>query len=212
MEAYSGTSIWVESLGRNFEEAFDLLEAAIRDCTDELWQVSMWEVPVENVREVRGADGNLISDPAAIRSLVPLLQRHSTPWGVAWHALERLDFVLTGGFVPWEIWPPVAERFANGTAAALPPAPGVAGHTGLDLTTMAQPWSQADLLGYSSYCRGRTAETLTGLTDEKAATRVGRGTYAWRLIRMALHLVEHASQIRQFITQRGAPQASDQGP
>src|ERR1700729_326738 len=40
----SMSSIWVESLGRNFESALGLLEAAIRDCTDELWEASMWEV------------------------------------------------------------------------------------------------------------------------------------------------------------------------
>ena len=39
------TSIWVESLGRNFEAALDLMAAAVRDCTDELWESSMWEVP-----------------------------------------------------------------------------------------------------------------------------------------------------------------------
>ena len=32
------TSIWVESLGRGFGEALDLLAAAVRDCTDELWE------------------------------------------------------------------------------------------------------------------------------------------------------------------------------
>lgn len=39
------TSIWVESLGRSFEGALALLESAIRDCTDELWESSMWGDP-----------------------------------------------------------------------------------------------------------------------------------------------------------------------
>ena len=39
------TSIWVESLRRSFDEALDLLAAAMRDCTDDLWESSMWEVP-----------------------------------------------------------------------------------------------------------------------------------------------------------------------
>ena len=29
-------SIWVEGLGRTFDQALDLLAAAVRDCTDEL--------------------------------------------------------------------------------------------------------------------------------------------------------------------------------
>ena len=41
------TSIWVESLGRTFDQALDLLAAAVRDCTDDLWESSMWEVAVD---------------------------------------------------------------------------------------------------------------------------------------------------------------------
>ena len=41
------TSIWRESLGRNFDAALDLLAAALRDCTDDLWESSMWEVPAD---------------------------------------------------------------------------------------------------------------------------------------------------------------------
>ncbi len=41
------TSIWLESLGRNFDEALDLLVEAMRDCTDDLWASSMWEVPAD---------------------------------------------------------------------------------------------------------------------------------------------------------------------
>lgn len=199
------TSIWVDSVGRNFEDAFDLMEAAVRDCTDELWHASMWAVPdPDGGAEVRGPGGDLVTDPAGRHALV---QRHSTPWGVAWHALERLDFILTGGFVPWDIWPPLSARLAAGTAAALPGVAGVSGHTGLDILTMSTPWSRADLLAYSDYCRERVVDTLKELTDERAATLVGRGTYAWRLIRMALHVVEHGSQIRQFITAAGVTSA-----
>src|SRR4029453_13781961 len=73
------TSIWVESLGRNFEAAWDLMAAAVRDCTDELWESSMWEVPAG------GRETNWLAprgtNPVARHALV---QRHSTPGGVAW--------------------------------------------------------------------------------------------------------------------------------
>jgi hypothetical protein len=195
------TSIWVESLGGRFQRAFDLMEAAVRDCTDELWQANMWEVPDDNpAREVRGPEGNLVTDPAGRHALV---QRYGTPWGVAWHALERLDFLLTGGFVPWEIWPPLSERLADGTAAALPAAAAVSGHTGLDILTMSTPWSRSDVLAYTDYCRQRVADTLKEVTDDKAATLSGRRTYAERLMQAYDHVVEHASQVRQFITAAG---------
>jgi len=88
---YSGrvSSIWVESLGRNFEGSLGLLEAAIRDCTDELWETSMWVVPARDAdAELTGPDGTLVTDPAARHALV---QRHSRPWSIAWHTLEVLD-------------------------------------------------------------------------------------------------------------------------
>jgi hypothetical protein len=200
------TSIWVESLGIRFQRAFDLMEAAVRDCTDELWQSIMWEVPGPDVAaEVRGPGGTLVTDPAERHALV---QRYGTPWGVAWHALERLDFLLTGGFAPWKIWPPLSEHLAAGTAAVQPAAAGVSGHTGLDILTMSPPWSRSDLLAYTGYCRQRVVDTLKEVTDEKAATLVGRKTYAARLMQAEDHVVEHASQIRQFITAAGvAPDA-----
>src|SRR4051812_26417751 len=97
-------SIWVESLGRNFEQALDLLVAAVRDCTGELWETSMWEVALPDPdRELLGPDGNLVTQPAERCALV---QRWSTPWGVAWHALECLDFDLSGSFGHWAPPPP----------------------------------------------------------------------------------------------------------
>lgn len=189
--------MWVESLQERFDRAFDLMEAAIRDCADEHWQSNMWEVADDDPsREVRGPNG-VVADPAKRRELV---QRFGTPWGVAWHALERLDFLLTGGFVPWEVWPPLAERLADGTAAVLPAAPGSTGHTGLDLLTLSTPWTRGDLLEYVGYCRQRTADTLPSVTGERASARRGRRTYAGRLLQAYDHVVEHAAQIRQFIT------------
>ena len=201
-------SVWAEALGERFQRAFDLMEAAVRDCTDELWQSNMWGVPDDDpAREVRGPGAVIVTDAAERRALV---QRYGTPWGVAWHALERLDFLLTGGFVPWEIWPPLSERLADGTAAAEPAAAGTTGHTGLDLLTLSPPWSRDDLVAYIDYCRQRAADALDELTDARAATRRGRRTYAGRLMQAYDHVVEHAAQIRQFITAAAMAPASDQ--
>jgi hypothetical protein len=72
------TSIWLESLGRNFDVALDLLAAAMRDCTDDLWESSMWEVPADLFGpQPPGADGKPVTDPAARNALA---QRRSTPW------------------------------------------------------------------------------------------------------------------------------------
>ena len=61
-------SIWVESLGQSFEQALDLLAAAVRECTDELWESSMWEVPADLFGpEPPGPDGKPVADSAARR-------------------------------------------------------------------------------------------------------------------------------------------------
>ena len=187
--ARSGTSIWVQSLELNFQDAFDLLEAAVRDCTDELWLANMWEVPApEAAAEIRGPDGDLVADPLKRQALV---QRHGAPWGVVWHALQVLDARLCQGeLVPWQA----------------SPALGV--EPGFDIETLSVPWSRDDLLGYIDYCRQRVVDALEELTEEKAARRLASGRhqgkpYAWRLMQMMRHVTEHGSQIRQFITAAG---------
>lgn len=184
------SSIWVESLARNFESALGLLEAAIRDCTDELWDTSMWVVPARDPEsELTGPDGTLVTD-AVVR--LALVQRHSTPWSIAWHALEVLDYDLAGGSAQWA-----------------PPPPFTKTAHWRDLTTLPAAWARSEMLGYADYCRQRVRDTLDDITDEKAATplppshRYHGRPLAWELTGLPLHTVEHASQIRQFITAAG---------
>lgn len=142
------TSIWVESLSRNFEEALDLLAAAVGGCTDEFWESSMWEVPTDDFgSEPLGLDGKPVTDSAARTALV---QKASTPWSVAWHALECLDYDLTGEFGPWA-----------------PPAPFTQyGHW--QITGLPRAWTQSEILDYIQYCRLRVRDTLGALTDGSA--------------------------------------------
>jgi hypothetical protein len=184
------TSIWVESLGRSFDQALDLLVAAVRDCTDQLWVASMWEVPARDPEgDLMGPDGKLITDPAERRALA---QRWSTPWSVAWHALECLDYDLTGSFGPWA------------------PPPPFTGHPHWrDLTSLPSVWPRSELLAYVDYCRRKVRDTLGGMTEETAATllppthRYGGQPHAWIITGLVVHTTEHASQIQQFITASG---------
>jgi hypothetical protein len=194
-------SIWVESLGRSFEQALDLMAAAVRDCTDELWEMPMWDVPAPSGdRQFLDSDWKPVTDPAQREALVERwVQRWSTPWGVAWHALEGLDYDLNGEFGPW-----------------MPPPP-FAGHPHWrDLPSVPAPWSRSEMLAYIDYCRLRVRDTLAGLTDEKAATplppahRYRGQPHAWIITGLVRHTTEHASQIRQFITAaRITPDTSD---
>jgi hypothetical protein len=132
-----------------------------------------------------GPDGTPVTDPAARDALA---QRRSTPWSVAWHALEVLDYDLTAEFGSWA------------------PPPPFAGNPHWLLTRLAAPWTRSEMLGYLDYCRKRVRDTLAGMTDEQAATplpeahRYRGQPHAWIITSAVGHTIEHAAQIRQFIT------------
>ena len=189
-------SIWTESLARSFEQALELLAAAVRDCPDQLWETSMWEVPAPGPdQQFLGSDWKTITDPAQRNALAEgWVRRWSTPWSIAWHALEGFDYDLNGEFGPW-----------------MPPPP-FAGHPHWrDLPSLPTPWSQSEMLGYIDYCRQQANDTFARMTDEKGATplpqahRYGGQPYAWIISGIVVHTTEHASQIRQFITASRSP-------
>jgi hypothetical protein len=184
-------SIWVESLGRSFEQALDLLADAVRDCTDELWEASMWQVPAPGPdHQFLGADWQPITDVTKRNALIERwVERRSTPWSVAWHALEVFDYDLNGELGPWA------------------PPPPFNGHPHWrDLPSLPAAWSQSEILGYIDHCRQQVRDRLAGMTDEKAATplpaahRYRGQPHAWIITGLVVHTAEHASQIRQFIT------------
>ncbi len=81
-------------------------------------------------------------------------------------------------------------------------------------------FNKAELLGYVGYCRAKVRQTLDALTDEKAAQplpsahRYHGMQFGVIVGGMPLHVVEHASQIRQFLTTAGVkvqPMSGDRG-
>lgn len=166
---YTGSAMnpFVESMGRNYEDALRLLEAALIDCPDALWETDLW--PAE-APTAPGPHGGL---------------QGSAPWFLAYHALTCLDYDVAGEFVRWAPPPPFDENtwsFPN------------------------RMFTRSELLGYIDYCRGRVRGTLAELTEEAAARPLPaahryRGTlYGVIVGGIPLHVIEHASQIRQFIT------------
>lgn len=161
------TNPFVVALAGQYNAALKMMEDAVRDCPDAMWQVDLWP------------------DEAPSRPLPQGGLGGSAPWLLAHHALTIADYDLTGGFEPWEPPPPFDEH-QNGEALRV--------------------FSQSELLGYVDVLRDRVRNTLDALTDESAARTLPenhryRGTlYAQRLGSIPLHIVEHASQIRQFLT------------
>jgi hypothetical protein len=172
---------FVQSMASNFEEALRLMEAALTDCPDELWESDLWP------------------DEAATGPTPHGGLHGSAPWFLAYHALLTLDYDLSAEFEPWA-----------------PPQP-------FDENTFAFPnrtFTKAELLSYIDYCRRRVRVTLDALTEDvavrplPAAHRYHGMLYGVIVGRMPLHVLEHASQIRQFLTAAGVklqPMPGDRG-
>lgn len=164
------TNALVQSIARNFEDSLGLMEAALSDCPDGLWETDLWP------------------DEASMGPAPHGGLHGSAPWFLGYHALTCLDYDLSGEFEPWA-----------------PPKP-------FDDNTWSFPnrmFTKPELLGYIDYCRGRVRGTLDALTEDAAArplpsTHRYRGMLFGVLIGgIPVHVVEHASQIRQFLTAAG---------
>lgn len=174
-------SPFVQSIASNFDEALRLMEAALTDCPDELWETDLWP------DEAR-------TGPTPIGGL-----HGSAPWFLGYHTLLTLDYDLAAEFDPWQ-----------------PPQP-------FDENTYAFPnrmFSRAELLDYLDYCRERVRTKLDTLTEDAAAEplppahRKHGMLYGVVVGGMPLHIIEHASQIRQFLTAAGVrvqPMPGDRG-
>ncbi|HEV2361558.1 MAG TPA: DinB family protein [Acidimicrobiales bacterium] len=123
----------------------------------------------------------------------------SAPWFLGYHALTCLDYDLAAELEPWR-----------------PPQP-------FDDNTWSFPnlvFTKQELLGYVDHCRGRVRQALDALTEEKAGLPVPSAhrkqgmAYGVLVGSLPLHLVEHASQVRQFLTAAGVkvrPMPGDHG-
>jgi hypothetical protein len=123
----------------------------------------------------------------------------SAPWFLAYHSLLTLDYDLAGELEPWE-----------------PPKP-------FDENTYGFPnraFTRAELLGYADYCGERARRTLDDQFEEKASLQLpdahrDHGTlYGVIVGGIPLHVIEHAAQIRQFLTTEGVkvqPMPGDRG-
>ncbi len=81
-------------------------------------------------------------------------------------------------------------------------------------------FTKAELLDYIDYCRARVRRTLDQLTEDAAARplpdthRLHGLTYGVLVGGVPLHVIEHAAQIRQFLTSAGVnvqPMPGDRG-
>lgn len=185
------TSIWAQSISDSLDHALNLLAVAVGGCSERLWETGMWPVaPPGSEHQFLAPDWIPITDAAQRNALAQRwIERRLTPWSVAWHALEILDYDLNGEFQPWS------------------PPPPFTGHPHWrDLVNLPVAWSRPEVLGYIEYCRQRVHDALEGMTEAKAARplpaahRYGGQPHAGIITAILGHTTEHAVQIRQFTT------------
>ncbi len=123
----------------------------------------------------------------------------SAPWVLGYHALTTLDYDLAAELEPWAPPPPFDDH------------------------TWGSPnrvFTRAELLGYVEHCRGRVQRALDALTEEAAARPLPGAhrhhglVYGVLVGGLPLHVVEHAAQVRQFLTAAGIrvrPMPGDRG-
>jgi hypothetical protein len=178
------------SLIRDFDDAIDELEAALRECPDDLWEASLWEVkrtdawiwPADNKPEPGRTDESI--------------QVFSAVWVVAYHCLFYLDFYTTTDMASFEtpefIRGGVEEDPINEFGTAKFPEP---------------VYPRELLLKYLDHGRARVRDVLSSATDEDLAKRcptyhphVGK-TLAELLEVNLAHVREHGGQIRAFVAE-----------
>src|SRR5215216_4069615 len=73
---YTGSvsNAFVQSVAHNFEQALRLMEAALTDCPDELWQTDLWPDEAPTAPTPHGG------------------LHGSAPWFLGYHALNTLDY------------------------------------------------------------------------------------------------------------------------
>lgn len=172
------STVWRTSLAQNYNDAIDVLKQALRECPDDLWGASIWEVRLTDRHVwpiVQGVGAELPDEER--------LQLHSAFWVVAYHVIFFLDHYLGGGL-----------------GDPKPPSP-FRGDEQKPHTLPHRVYTREELLDYLEYCRRKAESTLAGLTDEQAErpARIGR-PFADLLVRNLVQVIDHGSQLNLFLS------------
>jgi SCP-2 sterol transfer family len=177
--------VWKTSLARQYDIVIDRLDAAVRECPDELWEASVWEVkkthahvwPIRRVDDKKTRRGD--------ESLLPVV---SAFWNVAYHTLFHIDFYLSGAVLRG-FEPPPPFREDEHRAHVVPN----------------RPYTREELHRYAAYDREKARQVIGGLTDAQTGQIVKRAgvPFAEFLLRTLLHTQEHAAQLSLLLGQRG---------
>lgn len=171
-----------------FDEAIDVLERALRECPDELWEAPAWRVlktdpwvwPRPGVEPIEERTEESIQSFAAV-------------WAVAYHCLWFLDFYSTVDISSFE-----SPGYARGGPEEQSwPADGAA-------PLPAPVYPRDVLLRFLEHGRAKVRRVLPALTDEELAAELPahhphHGKTFQQLLGVNLaHVREHGGQLRAF--------------
>jgi hypothetical protein len=187
------------SLLREFDEAIDLFEAALRECPEALWEASLWKVE-------RNEPGiwpeNDQPEPGRTDESI---QVFSALWKVAYHCLFYLDWYVTTEMMATPIAPEgsfATPEFIRGGVEEDP------FNKNWTLKLPDRAYRRELLLQYLDYGRARARRVISSLTDADLAKTCGpyhpqAGKTLEQLLQINLaHLREHGGQIRRFLAER----------
>lgn len=172
---------WMKTTLENlYAEQFDALALVLRDCPDELWTASAWEVRRDDRHAwpvVRGMGADL---PEAHR-----LQLHSAFCNVAYHVLFFMDHYLGGGL-----------------GRPAPPEPFLGDEQDAHVLPH-RVYAREELLAYLEHCRRKADALLEDLDDEtlQRPARIG-WPFGDLLIRNLIQANEHITQLSLFLNLR----------
>jgi hypothetical protein len=177
-----------------FDAAIDVLEAALRDCPDELWAASMWQVP----RTDRWMWPQPGVEPIPERT-EESIQRFSAFWVIAHHCLWFLDFYVRAdptGFA--------SPEYVRGGPPELPwPADGAA-------PLPEGSFSREALLRYAEHGRNQIRERIESMPEAEFQDACGphhphAGKTLLELLDVNLeHVIEHGGQMAGFVRDRAS--------
>jgi hypothetical protein len=199
MTYFPAMAVGDASLVQEFDEAINLLEGALRECPQALWEASLWKVErtepgiwPENDQPEPGRTDDSI-------------QVFSALWKVAYHCLFYLDWYVTTEMMVTPITPEGSFATPEFIRGGLEEDPFNEDWT---LKLPDHVYSRELLLQYLDYGRAHARQVLSSLTEEDLERTCGpyhphAGKTLAQLLQVNLaHLREHGGQISQFLAQR----------
>lgn len=186
-----------EALVQEYEAAIDVMEQALQDCPEALWERSVWTVKKSDpwIWPKPGVE------PVAERT-EEAIQRFSAFWVVAYHCLWFLDYYVTNDAESFQSpeavrGGPEEQGFAADGAVAVPVG----------------RFAREVLLDYASHGRRKMKDGILSASEAdlerpRAIDHPHAGkSYGQLVVDNLEHVREHAEQLNRFVAENSVPKS-----